>query len=143
MIREATLDDVPRLVALGVLFMRESIYGRHLRTDITAMRELATMLIDVPHGVVFVSEQNGQVVGMIGVIATRHPFSGEPVLSELFWYVLPKARGSGVKLLLTAEEWARANGITKSLMVSPNEAVSALYERLGYEPLERQFIKTL
>ncbi len=143
MIREASEGDVPRLVELGLRFMHESAYGQHLSINRQAQAELARSLIEAPHGLVLVDEQDDEVVGMIGVIATRHPHSGDPVMSELFWYVLPRARGTGVKLLLRAEAWGRQNGITKSLVVSPSDAVAALYERLGYEPLERQFIKTL
>jgi GNAT superfamily N-acetyltransferase len=141
MIRAAHLADIPRLVELGVRFMRESRYGLHLTVNAEATAELAASLINAEHGLVLVDEQDGEIVGMIGVVATLHPHSGDPVMSELFWYVLPRARGSGVRLLLEAEAWARANGIGKSIVVSPNEILSALYERLGYEPLERQFIK--
>lgn len=143
MIRTATTEDIPRLVELGIRFMRESGYARHLSVNPEAMAQLAGGLIDAEHGLVLVDEQRGELVGMIGVIATHHPHSGDPVMSELFWYVLPRARGGGVRLLLEAEAWARVNGVGKSLVVSPNDSVSDMYERLGYIPLERQFIKNL
>ncbi len=143
MIRAAAPADIPRLVELGVRFMRESRYGQHLAVNPEAMEHLAAGLIEAPHGLVLVDEAHGEITGMIGVIATHHPHSGDPVMSELFWYVKPRARGGGVRLLLAAEDWARAGGITKSIVVSPNKTVSALYERLGYAPLEQQFIKDL
>lgn len=145
MIRAATFEDIPRLIELGVRFMRESRYGGHLTINPTAMGELAGMLIAAPNGLVLVSEDGDGVTGMIGVIATVHPHSGDQVMSELFWYVLPRARksGTGVDLLVAAEQWGRASGIAKSIVVSPNDQVSALYERLGYAPLEQQFIKDL
>lgn len=143
MIRAATPDDIPALVDLGVRFMLESAYGQHLTINADAMEQLAAQLIGAPNGLVLVDDRDDEITGMIGVIATLHPFSGESMLSELFWYVLPAARGGGVRLLLAAEAWARANGVVKSLMVSPNKTVSALYQRLGYVPLERQFIKNL
>ena len=145
MIRAATPDDIPRLVELGTRFMRESGYARHLTINGEAMAELAATLIEAEHGLLLVDDRGGEITGMIGVIATHHPHSGDPVMSELFWYVLPRARGGGARLLLTAEAWARSHGITKSLTVAPaaNGAVAGLYERLGYRPLETQFIKTL
>ena len=143
MIREAELADVPRLVEMGVSFMHESQYASHLSVDEASQGKLARMLIEAPHGMVFVSEQDGNLTGMIGVIATHHPHSGDKVMSELFWYVRPGARGHGVRLLRTAEDWARRNGIRKSITVAPNEDVEHLYTRLGYLPLERQFIKDL
>lgn len=143
MIRTATLVDVPRLVQMGVDFMNESQYGFHLTTSASAIEALNRMLIEAPHGEVFVSEQDGEITGMIGVIATHHPHSGDTVMSELFWYVRPGARGFGVRLLRHAESWARAHGIAKSLVVAPNEAVERLYERMNYQRLEVQYIRTL
>ncbi len=143
MIRPATHRDIPRLVELGVRFMRESGYAKHLAINEDAQANLAADLIEAPHGLVLVDEQDGDITGMIGVIATLHPHSGDSVMSELFWYVLPRARGGGVRLLLAAEDWARANGISKSLVVSPKQSVSDLYRRLGYTRLEEQFIKAL
>ena len=143
MIRTATIADIPDCVELAVRFMNESAYGQHLAINKQAMAKLGLMLIRAPNGTMLVEERAGCIVGMIGVIATEHPHSGEPVMSELCWYVEPDARGTGVRLLLAAENWGRDLGVTKSIVVSPNEAVSALYERLGYQPLERQFIKDL
>lgn len=143
MIRAATLSDIGQLVALGCQFMVESGYSRHLAVNPVAQGEIAKMLIAAPHGRVLVDERQGRVVGMIGVVATHHPHSGDKVMSELFWYVQPGHRGAGVKLLLKAEQWGQENGIQKSLVVAPNDEVCALYERLGYEKLETQFIKSL
>lgn len=143
MIRPATHDDVPALVELGIRFMRESGYSRSLTINPEAQAGLAAMLIEAPNGLVLADEREGEITGMIGVIATQHPHSGDPVMSELFWYVMPRARGGGVRLLAAAEDWARSHGIRKSIVVSPNRQVSALYKRLGYAPLELQFIKDL
>jgi GNAT superfamily N-acetyltransferase len=83
------------------------------------------------------------VVGMIGVIATFHPYSGQAVMSEMFWYVTPEHRGQGVRLLRAAELWAKSHDIRQSIMISPSEKVSAFYVRCGYAPVETQFIKNL
>lgn len=143
MIREATVEDIDGLVDLGQRFMVESGYARHLAVNPHAQAALAKMLIDAPNGKVLVDERDGEIVGMIGCIATLHPHSGDAVMSELFWYVSPKHRGAGIKLLGKAEQWGRDNRISKSLVVAPNDEVCALYERLGYEKLETQYIKAL
>jgi len=143
MIRKATIADIPCLVALGISFMRESQYSTHLTINRQAQAKLALMLIRVNHGLLLVDDRNGEIVGMIGVLATLHPHSDDAVMSELFWYVKPSHRGSGVRLLMAAEKWARAHGIRKSIVVSPSTAVSNFYLRMGYERLEEQFIKDL
>lgn len=141
--REATEADVDQIVSLGCQFMVESGYSRHLAVNPEAQAKIAKMLIAAEHGLLLVDERGGQIVGMIGVLATYHPHSGDKVMSELFWYVDPAHRGAGVKLLKAAEDWGKEHGIAKSLVVAPNAEVCALYERLGYEKLETQYIKTL
>lgn len=146
MIRPATLSDIASIVELGVAFMNESQYHSHLTVSELAHEKLAHMLIEAPHGEIFLAEREDEIVGMIGVIATHHPHSGDKVMSELFWYVRPAARGTaglGVRLLRTAEAWAKCNGITKSLVVAPNEEVERLYQRMNYQRLEVQYIRTL
>lgn len=144
MIRVATFDDVPRLVDLGREFLTgSSRYSGAILLNPDAMGMLASTLIEQPHGLVLVSEEDGEVTGMIGVIATFHPMSGEKVMSEMFWYVTPDKRGQGLKLLFAAEAWARSHGIEKSIMISPSKKISSLYKRLGYSKLEEQFVKAL
>lgn len=143
MIRSATPDDIDQIAVLGERFIRESHYGRLIGLNPEALRSVAEMLIREDHGLLLVDEFYGELAGMIGMIATIHPTSWEPVASELFWYVPPEVRGGGIKLLFAAENWARENGMSRCIMVSPNERVSALYIRLGYDELETQFIKEL
>lgn len=142
-IREATFDDVPRLVELGCEFLKNSRYQGSIAPNPDAMALLVGALIEQPHGLVLVSEDGGEVTGMIGVIATFHPMSGEKVMSEMFWYVTPDKRGHGVRLLFAAEKWAKHHGIAKSIMISPTKKVSSLYRRLGYSKLEEQFVKAI
>lgn len=146
MIRLATPDDIDQIAVLGERFIRESHYGRLIGINPDALRSVAEMLIRESHGFLAVDEFYGEIAGMIGMIATIHPTSWEPVASELFWYVPPEARGpgiGGVKLLFAAENWARENGMVRCIMVSPDDRVSKFYHRLGYDQLETQFIKTL
>jgi len=142
-IREAVANDVPRLVEMGRRHIEGSRYGRFIDCDSEAMAATARMLIDSPDGLVLVAERDGEVVGMIGTIATLHPYSGRPVMAELFWWVEPDRRGCGARLLRMAEDWARRHGVGHSVMVSPSPEVSAFYRRVGYELLEEQFIKAL
>lgn len=143
MIRPATLDDVDQIAVLGERFISESHYHRLIGINPDALRSVADMLIREDHGLLLVDEFYGELAGMIGCIATIHPTSWEPVMSELFWYVPPEARGGGLKLLFRAERWAVAHGCKRSIMVSPNARVAAIYERFGYELLETQYIKEL
>lgn len=143
MIRPATRADIPDIVDLGERHWRESRYGRWMEPNRAVMAGLARALIEQPSGFVLVDEQGGAIVGMIGVAVTGHIYSGELVMSELFWYAPPESRGSGVRLLKRAENWARDNGVKHSAMIAPDERVAAFYERMGYAALEVNYIKPL
>jgi GNAT superfamily N-acetyltransferase len=143
MIRFATRADIPEIVDLGERHWRESRYGRWMAPDRTVMASLSRALIDGENGLVLIDEQAGAIVGMIGVAVTPHIYSGEPVMSELFWYAPPESRGSGVRLLRRAEAWARGNGVKHAAMIAPDERVAAFYERMGYAALEINYIKPL
>jgi GNAT superfamily N-acetyltransferase len=142
-IRHATPGDIGQIAVLGERFISESHYHRLIGINPDALRSVAELLIREDHGLLLVDEFYGELAGMIGMIATIHPTSWEPVASELFWYVPPEARGGGLKLLLAGERWAREFGCKRCIMVSPNARVGALYERLGYELLETSWIKDI
>jgi GNAT superfamily N-acetyltransferase len=144
MIRPATPADVPDLVDLGVRHLSETYAGR-ITPDRGMMAATARALIAAEHGLLLVDDRGGVVAGMLGVAVTRHPYSGEPVMSELFWYASPGARGGGVRLLKAAEAWARAMGVRHAIMIAPaiDERLASFYRRLDYIPLETQFIKAL
>lgn len=135
MIREATPDDVPELVAMGGEFIA-SVYAGRLGDDAEARAALMHRLIGTDDMALFVMERDAGVTGMIGMVIYPNPISGERTAGEVFWWVAPDARGSGVELLARAEAWAKAHGARKIQMVAPNARVARLYERRGYRYLE-------
>src|SRR5215475_9331429 len=98
-IRAATVADVPRLVALGASFITQTAYRTLLPVNGDQIAGLLERLIADAQGVVFVLERDDVVIGMIGMYGFVHPISGERVASEVFWWVEPDVRGSGLKLL--------------------------------------------
>jgi GNAT superfamily N-acetyltransferase len=141
MIRLAVDSDVPRLVEMGLRFLRESSYARHLSENPQQMAELAGQL--VTSGCVLVSERDSQIVGMLGYVLYPHFLSGELVAGEVFWWVEPEFRGEGVKLLRDVERRAKAVGARRMQMISPTDQVAAVYQRCGYEFVEAAYQKTL
>lgn len=136
MIREARLSDIPRLVEMGGRFIRASSYSGRFADNAKARRDLMTRLIEHDDGALFVAEKDGAVVGMIGICAYQHPWSGERIGGEVFWWVEPTARGCGMKLLHRAEQWAGDAGCVRFQMIAPSQKVARAYQRLGYAKLE-------
>ena len=143
MIRRAAVQDIPRLVAMGGRFVASSSYRGRMANDAAAQERLMRWLIDKEDGALFVAEQGGRVTGMIGVAAYMHPWAGEWIAGELFWWVEPEARGPGLALLRCAERWAKAKGCVRMQMIAPNERVGRAYEALGYAELETSYQKDL
>lgn len=139
MIREATAADLTRLVEMGVEFLRTTVYAALLTESPTQMATLASQLIASDRGVVLVSDHDGTLSGMIGVLIAPHHLSGEPVAMECFWWAATP--GDGIRLLKAAEQWAQDGGSVAMQMVAPDERVGALYARQGYELIEYGYMR--
>lgn len=142
MIREAVLTDVPRLIEMGCRFIAETTYVSDIPANPEQLEHLARWLIE-GDGVVFVSEREGQLTGMLGAMIFPHPMSGQRTASDLFWWVEPEARGDGVRLLKRMEQWAIAQGAERLMMAAPTARVGLLYERLGYRAVETSYVRSV
>lgn len=143
MIRKATVDDVPRAVAMGVRFLADTAYHDSIATNPAQLADIAERLATRDDSVLFVSEQDGEIVGMIGAYIYAHPYSSEPFATELFWWVEPEHRGQGVRLLKQVQQWAATHGAVKLQVVAPNERVANVYERLGFAKVETCYQRSL
>jgi GNAT superfamily N-acetyltransferase len=139
-IRPATLADVPRLVAMGRQQIA-ALYGGAVADDPAALEALATQLVTAPTCACFVADQEGAVVGMIGLVGYAHHLSGVSTVGEVMWWVDPGARGAGLALLRRAERWAAETGAQVMQMMAPatNPLVGRLYERRGYQAVETTY----
>jgi Acetyltransferase (GNAT) family len=141
MIRLADPSDVPALVAMGRAQMAE-LYPS-MADDPGQLTATCEWLLAHPDGVVAVDD-GPPLRGMIGVLSFRHPMSGEPTATEMFWFMEKRHRGSaGVRLLHWAERWAQARGVQRFHMSTPPGRVESLYLALGYHVRELTYEKTL
>jgi GNAT superfamily N-acetyltransferase len=140
----ATVEDLDAIVVMGTEFIQSTAYEAVLPIHPGPMAACVARLIDAPDGAVFVSEADGQLTGMIGLVAYAHHISGERVAGEVFLFVRPKARGrTGLDLIRHAEQWARAQGAIRLELIAPSDRTGALYARLGYAPMERTYHRSL
>lgn len=141
MIRLATIEDIPRLVELGRRFRRETTYERYIAENPEKMAELGKKLIE-QDGLLLAEEESG-IVGMLGYVVYEHFISGETIAGEIFWWVEPEHRGSGVILLQEAENRAKSRGAKHFQMIAPNERVGKFYERRKFSWVEATYQKNL
>ena len=142
--RDATLADLPRLCELFERFRVSSPYAQYGPPNPAVSTALLERLIAADDGVILVTEHDGVVMGLIGLLVSPHPMSGERVATELLWWLEPEHRGAGAWLLRRAERWAQAQHAVRMLVVSPQSPdVDCLYQTLGYAPMETAWHKSL
>lgn len=129
---------------MGTHFIAQTEYATQLPCRPARMRTLLDRCLEGDGTIVLVAEApDGALVGMIGALVSEHPYSGERVASELFWWVEPAHRGHGRDLMKAAEAWARDQGAARFQMVAPNARVGRLYERFGYTAVETLYQRSL
>lgn len=95
------------------------------------------------------SEHNRTISGALGGVLAPSPFNGKLMAVEMFWFVIEEYRGSadGIRLLKAFEQWAveqRAEMISMiHLLALQPEKLGKLYQRMGYHPVETNYIKHL
>lgn len=127
---------------MGKTFLSRTSYDRFLAEDPDCMAKLAGALINV-NGLLL-SEQSGEITGMLGFIIHSHFISGERMAGEVFWWVDERHRGKeGIKLLKEMEKRAHLAGASKIQMIAPTDKVAEFYRRIGYEFVESTYQRSL
>jgi hypothetical protein len=133
-IRQATHDDVTRIVALGAEFHAYSPW-RDVPYDLEAVSQVAHNAVE--NGVVYLSE-----TGMCGGIVSGLYFSPEFKIGlELFWW----APNDGQALRAAYEDWCRERGASAVQFSALGDehlpAVTRIYRRAGFDLGEAVFVK--
>jgi GNAT superfamily N-acetyltransferase len=137
-IRRATVTDIEAIVAMGLSFQATTTYAKHLSATAETLRALATGLLSNPDAAIWVAESDGVIVGMLAASLYVQPMSGALVGTEICWWMDPSARGgrTALRLIRTAESWAKDKGATVFQMMAPTAKVGAFYDALKYEQIE-------
>ena len=140
-VREATEEDIPRLVEL--LEHGSLTEGKEDPTDLSPYRAALAEIARGP-GAVLVAEIDGQVVGVCQLIVFRHLQTRGGLCAEVeSVHVHPdhRGRGIGTVLMRAAVQRARELGCYRVQLTSNNARPDAhrFYERLGFEPSHRGF----
>ena len=142
-IREATTDDLDRIVELGSESLVDGPYSGIIKDVPAQARKCAEAVMK--GGKILLSVDDGKITGLLGFIFARHHFSDQPYAVELMWFVEPDSRkgGAGIKLLWAAEAAAAEMGAETFSFTAPNDSVAALYKRFGYKQLEVTYMKAI
>jgi len=144
-IRTATEEDLFDLTILCREFIKE--VGPPLKFDKGKIETFLTNAILSDVWIVLVMESEGEVTGLLVGVVSEHPFLPMVMASELGWFVSREKRGSieAIKLIKHFEQWAK--NIGANLISLTDEAklndISKIYQRLGYNLMERTYTKDI
>jgi GNAT superfamily N-acetyltransferase len=141
MIRKAVVSDLPAMVEMGRKFHEASGYGDICEFDGLSF---ATTLQNAPDAVFLVAEKEGKLVGMAGALVYPMYFNlHHRTAQEMFWWVDPEHRGIGSKLFEALEEEVKKMGAQSLTMIVIERFswVGSYYEKRGFRPSERSFIR--
>ena len=145
-IRELTIDEIPKLKALGEQFTHESKY---VKFDMEFFKTSWESFLTAGIGAIFVAETAMcEIAGTIGGLKFNEPNSGVLMANELFWIVSPDHRGGcGILLLNRLETWAKETGCKwlwmNYLIDSMPDKVQSIYERKGFTIAETHWVKEI
>ena len=147
-VRDATPDDMPVYLQLSADFHAASPMQRVCEFEPEGFKEFVLNAIDNPDICILVAELNGEIVGITGGIIYPLYFSpSHKVSQELWWWLTPAARGSGVgnKMFKHLQLWSKERGAKTIFMIALEderaEKMEKVYCRAGFEPMERTFMK--
>lgn len=138
MIRAATLDDIPAMVAMGKRFTDKAGFADHIGYDEASVEALLTGLIEGDTGVCLIGPDC-----MASALVFPHPYNrAHNTAQELFWW----SEGlQGLRLFDALERAVKAKGAHSLIMITVEainpDKTGQFYTRKGYRPTERSFMK--
>lgn len=142
MIRNATADDIPKLVEMGQRLHDETTY-RHV--TYAPDRVAATCAMMINQGFLMVAEKDGVVVG--GMMGDVHVpwYTTERMGIDHSLYIEPEHRNGliAAKLIKKFEAWCIKMGATQIRpgIGTGDKSVVRLYKGLGYKSVGEWFLK--
>lgn len=117
MIREATIADIPAMLALGRAMHAESRYAVHAWLD-EKVEPLLQGLIEHEDGLALIAEKDGVAVGGFIGSAADHWCTDARQSFDYALFIAPEHRGGllGLRLLRRYAAWARSRGVADDLI---------------------------
>lgn len=143
-IREATEQDIPRIVEMGSRSLREGPYSDEVDNPEQSLKT-ALEVLRSENGKILVADFGEKLIGLLGFVLYPHYFTGKMTAIELMWWVEPEHRASwtAIMLLRAAQRMAKTMGATKMQFSAPTAEVGKAYESLGYKQLEVSYQRSL
>jgi GNAT superfamily N-acetyltransferase len=149
-VRQATEQDLDKYIELLGHFHAASPMKGVAEYDPVGIRAFLATSLENTNIALLVGELDGEIVGVTSCLLYPMYFNpGYQVAQEMWWWLTPAARGSGVgqAMFKALEAWAEEKNARALFMVALEDeraaAMEKVYFRAGFRPLERTFIKEL
>lgn len=141
----ATIDDFDAIKRMALAFAKASPYKDFPIEEERIEELIQSLLRDRNKTIVILYMHEGKPVGMIAGMSSEMIFSRDLVTTEVIWWVDPGFRSRKSLALKEAYEyWAKRIGAKYIGMSNlDDEKISRFYERSGYKPYERAFMKVI
>lgn len=144
-VRPVTLAELPICAEKGQAFYKEGNLPGSLIPEVFVKTWTALFGAGLAH--MYVLEIDGEIQGAIGGVVVPDLNDGVLMGNEAFWFVVPEARGQGLRLLDAFEKsvekaGAKRIGMIHLLNLMP-DVLAKLYIRKGYKAIETHYIKEL
>lgn len=148
MIREAVVDDTPRLVEMGAAFFDLTPYRNVTVFDDRSFEASLHRYMASPDWSVRVLDHRGAAAGMaISVVYPLYFNESHRTGQEMVWWVEPERRGRGMELHFEMERWARGQGARSFSMGAVaglrDDTLAEAYRHQGYQRSETMFLRGL
>lgn len=133
--------DVPRVLAMGLVFMATRPFGSAHDGD--PERLTAAIKICMTTGVVLLAVEGDKAFGMLCIYTMEHPLTGELIAEELAWWIDPEHKSllAGPKLLRAGIVWARQIGVECLKMSAlAGTRVGLFLEHQGFVQAETSYV---
>lgn len=142
MIREATIDDIPKLVEMGRALHDETTY-KHVEYSPERVAETCRLMI--ANGFLVVAEKEGEVIGVMMGDVYIPWYTTERMGIDYTLYIMPEHRNGliAVKMIKRFEQWCISMGakqIRPGIGTGDPSAIK-LYKALGYKSVGEWFLK--
>ena len=147
-VRRATAEDLDQYLRLGAAFHNATPVHNAMPFDYEGFTNFYLTAVTNPAMGVWIAEKDNKAVGVAGALCYPMYFSpSHRVVQEIWWYLTPEARGTGVgkQMYDAIESWAKEQGATALFMIALEDerspGMEKLYSRQGFRPMERTFFK--
>ena len=141
MIRLATVDDVPQLVALTKSFAE----SQNMLDDLDVKTAAKVHSLAIRDALSYVSERDGRVVGVIAGLKSPNLWNNYKIqIDEIIYYVDPEYRRhrDSLKLLKVYTDKIKDQCYVSTLKLMANSPdLKRYYKKLGYVETETTFMR--